>query len=529
MTGTLPPSGPIGAAPTPGGAHGPHRRSGGASAGATRLALALVLAGALASPSDLDAQQRLTLDEAIELARAYSPGLQLARNDEAVADWDLRAARGNLLVPNLGLGTGVQWQGAGTERIGGLTSGELGVGGQPSFLFSSYSLGLSYGLNLASLRAPALARAGREAAAARSAGAEADLVLRVTQAYLDFTRQEEALRLARRQTERAEANYNLARGLADVGTATPLEAMQAEIQVGRARIAVLEAEQGIRTSRLGLLRVIGLERDRDIVPGTGFAPFDMTLDEAELTRLALAGSPELQSLRAGVSVAGRRAASAGAAYWPSVQFQAGWSGFTRQATDDSWVTRQIELGAEQSVAQCEFQNEIFRRLADPFPPQDCTLLALTPEQLQGAIDRNRQFPFDFTRQPPSASVSVSIPIFQGAERRRGVETARIEEENARLRLREAEQGLLSDVATLVAQVRITRAQVELEERNREVAEAQLRLAVGEFEVGAGTFLQVAEAETVAAQADRDHLEALFRFHDAVARLEALTGAMLRPR
>jgi outer membrane protein TolC len=481
------------------------------------------------SPAPLQAQQALTLDEALELARAYNPGFQATMNEERVADWDVRAATGSLFLPTVGASSGVSWQGAGEERIGGLTAGQLGLGGQPSTLFSNYSIGVNYGVSGTTLRAPALARANRAATRARGAQAEADLVLAVTRAYLDFVRQDEAMVLARRQMERAEANLNLAAGMAAVGSATQLEAMQAEIQVGRARVALLEAEQGIRTSRLALLRTIGLERDRDIVPGSPLELMDVDWAEAELTGRALAASPALESLRAGVAVAGRRVGSARAAYLPSLQVQAGWSGFTRQIRDETFLVDQAERGAEQSVAQCEFQNEIFRRLADPFPPQDCSEFELTPGQLSGALERNRQFPFQFTRQPPSASISISIPVFQGVERRRQVETARIEEENARLRLREAEQGLLSDIASLLAQVRTAAALAELEARNREVAEAQLRLARGEFEVGAGTFLDVAEAESVAAQADRDHLEALFRFHDALAQLENLTGARLRLR
>jgi len=500
-----------------------------------RRRLPLLLAGvmlalvAILTPGLSQAQQPLSLDEALELALAYNPGLMATRNEVEVADWDLRAARGNLVLPNLGVGSGISWQGSGEERIGSLTAGQLGLGSQPSFLFSSYSVGLNYSVSGVSFRAPALARASREAARARGGRAEADLVLRVTQAWLDFARQDEALRLARRQMERAEANLNLARGLESVGSATPLEAMQAEIQVGRAEVALLEAEQGIRTSRLGLLRSIGLDRDRDIVPGTPLALGSITWDEEELTRLALASSPDLVTLRAGVSVASRRVASARAGYLPSLSLQAGWSGFTRQATDDAFLLGQVERQAEQLVAQCEFQNEIYRRLADPFPPQNCSQFRLTDDQRAGALDRNRQFPLDFTRQPAQASVSLSIPVFQGVERRRQVETARIEEENARLRLQEAEQGLLSDIASLLGQARTARALAELEERNREVAEAQLRLARGEFEVGAGTFLQVAEAETVAAQADRDHLEAVFRYHETLARLESLTGTRLRGR
>jgi outer membrane protein TolC len=166
-------------------------------------------------------------------------------------------------------------------------------------------------------------------------------------------------------------------------------------------------------------------------------------------------------------------------------------------------------------------------LANPLPLQDCTGFVLTPDLRAQALGGNRQFPLDFTRQPPQASVSVSIPVFQGVERRRQVEVARIEVENAQLRLREAEIAVRADLAALVSAVQRAEALARLEAENKEVAEALLRQARDRYEEGGGTFVQVVEAEAVAAQADRDHLEARFRFLDAVARLNALTGQSQR--
>jgi outer membrane protein TolC len=456
-------------------------------------------------------------------ALAANPGLRATLNEVEVADWEIRSARGSLTFPNLGVSSGFSWQGAGEERIGGLTAGELGVGRQTDFLFSSYSLGVSYGLSGQSLRAPALARASRDVADARAAQARSDLILRVTQAWLDLGRQREALVLAERQLDRARVNERLAESQVAVGMATPLDARQARVQVGRATLAMEDARVGIQTARLTFLQLLGETEDRDVAPGTSFAITSRVLDEATLLTQALQVAPRLQALRAGLGMADRRAASARAAYLPSLQISAGWSGFTRQARDDGFILGQMETRSEAQRAQCQFQNELFRRLADPLPLQDCGRFALTPEMMDLALAGNRQFPFDFTRQPPQAAVSLSIPILQGVERRRQVEVARIEVDNARLRIEEAEGLLRAELAALVAAVRGAEALARLEAENQEVAEALLRQARDRYEEGQGTFLQVVEAEAVAAQADRDLLESLFRFHDAIARLEALTG------
>ncbi len=473
------------------------------------------------------AQEAITLEAAVARALEANPGFRAVRNDVALADWEVRSARGSLTLPSLGVSTGMSWQGSGEERIGGLTAGELGVGRQTDFLFSNYGIGVSYGVSGTSLRAPALALASRQAAEARVAQARTDLVLRVTQAWLELARQREGLALAERQLERARVNERLAESRAAVGVGTPLDARQARLQVGRASLAADDAGEGIRNARLTLLQWMGESEDRDLIPATSFALESVALNAADLQEQALRSAPVLSTLRAGLGIAQRRVALARASYLPSVQLSAGWSGFTRQARDEAFLLDQLESRLAAQEGQCQFQNELFRRLANPLPLQDCTGFVLTPDLRAQALGGNRQFPLDFTRQPPQASVSVSIPVFQGVERRRQVEVARIEVENAQLRLREAEIAVRADLAALVSAVQRAEALARLEAENKEVAEALLRQARDRYEEGGGTFVQVVEAEAVAAQADRDHLEARFRFLDAVARLNALTGQSQR--
>jgi len=70
--------------------------------------------------------------------------------------------------------------------------------------------------------------------------------------------------------------------------------------------------------------------------------------------------------------------------------------------------------------------------------------------------------------------------------------------------------------------------VRLEERNRALAAEQLRLAQERYRVGAASFLELSDAETIRARADRAHLAAVYAFHEALAALEAAVGRRLRP-
>lgn len=486
---------------------------------------ALVAALFLCAAGPLAAQEPMTLEDAIAHARGFNPEYRVAVGEEVLADWDVRAAVGGLF-PTASFSSGLSWQGSGEQRIGGLTAGQLGVGAQPSFLFSSYSLGVNYTLTGASLRAPSRARAARTQTRARIQGAGSDLALAVTRAYLDLQRQSELVGLVRLERERAEANLRLARGQEAVGTATALDVRQAEVQVGRAEVAILQAEQAVVTARLGLLQQMGVDTDREVDPVTRFAVTPVPWTEQELVAAAHEHNPGLAALRAGEDVADVDVAQARSAYYPSLSLQAGLSGFTRRAGDDEFFLAQVEAQTQQFIRQCEFQNELFRRLAEPLPEQDCDEFFLTPEQRQAALDANRNFPLDFTRQPAQLSLTVSVPIFQGLERQRALEAARIQRSSARERARERELALRVEASRLVSAARTAYRTVELEERNRELAESQLRLARAQFELGDVSFLELVEAEAVRAQADREYLEAVFRYHETRAEMEALVGGSL---
>lgn len=476
------------------------------------------------------AARSLSLAEALAQAGAANPDVRIPREEVSVAQWDRRAARANLL-PSLSVGSGVSWQGGGEQRLGGLTAGELGISEQPSWLFSSWDLGLSLTLSGSAILAPREADAGLTAARARVGAAEAALVLDVTRAYLAVLRNEEGVRLAQRELQRAEANLELAEGRVAVGSATPLDARQAEVALGRARVALVRAQGDRRNTSIDLLALLGEpEADREVTLTTRFPVAEpVGLDEEALVALALDRNPDLQALQAQQDRSQVALRSARTAYLPTVQLMAGWSGFSRRAVEGSFLVDQARAQSEAMVQQCLQSNEILSRLTEPMPPTNCGQFVFREEDRQRILEQNRAFPLDFTRQPPSASLSISLPIFQGLQRQRQVEAARVERESARLRTEDRTRGIRGDVIRQVTVVRTALEAAQIEEANREVAEAQLELAREQYEVGMVDFLQLADAEAVLAQAERERLDAIYGYHEALAALEALVGNPLRIR
>jgi outer membrane protein len=491
----------------------------------TLLVLALLFVCARAQ-AQVAVPSRLSLADAIQIARANNPTYLATRNDEALADWDVRQAWGDLL-PTASASSGVSWQGAGEQQFGSLTAADLGFGNQPSFYFSNYNIGLNYSLNLAKVLGPSQAKAQREATRAQIRVSEAALVSQVTNAYVELLRQQEAVRLAEQQLENSRFNLRLAQGQLEVGSVTPIDVGQAEVQVGRSEVTALQSRNALATARMRLLQQLGLPVDQDFEPTTRFELTEPSWTLDELKEIALADNPTLQSRRRAKKSADIGVRSARSSYFPSLSINTGWSGFTREASSSDFQIAQAQARVAGSVAQCVNTNDLYARLADPLPPLDCSRFAFTDAQRQAIISQNDAFPFNFQRSPPSVSMSLSIPIFQGLSRQRNLESARLQRDDLAHQVREQELALEADLAIGLANTRTAYQSALLEERNRTLADQQLRLARERYQLGAITFVALVDAQTVLAQADRDQIAAVFAYHDAVTNLEALIGSSVR--
>jgi outer membrane protein len=485
--------------------------------------LALVFAWTL--PARVGAQQdtlTLTLSDAVRLARDTNPGYLAARNDENEADWAVREAYGSLL-PWASAGTSFSWQGSGEQRFGSLVLAQ----NQPAYYLSSYDLGLTYALDGARLLAPSAARAQRTATTAQIRATEVRLAADVTRAYLEVLRRVEGERLATQELERARFNLRLARGQQEVGAVTPLDARRADLEVGRAEVSLLQASNAINTARLRLLQQIGIEEDRPVQLTSTFALEEPTWSRDTLLAIALQRNPTLAARTANADAGRVLVRQARSAYLPSLSARAGLSGFTRQASSTTGLIQQAQAGVAQQVGTCVLFNEIYRRLATPLPTNDCSSIRFTDEQRNQIVASNASFPFDFTTQPASASLSISLPIFQGLTRERQLESAKVQRDDADLQVREQRIALNADLTIALNVVVTAYRSAVIEDRNRVIGDEQVRLASERYRVGAISIVDLVDAETVKAEADQAYVNAVFAYHDAVTELEAVVGAELR--
>lgn len=491
-----------------------------------RMIIALT---ALVITSDLGAQQApatMSLEEAVQLARRYSPNYRQQVNDESVADWSVRAAYGALL-PSLTVGGGLDWRGGGTPRFGQLSGAELGLSRTPDYLFSDYYIRLAWSVSGGTFFRMAQERAARDATTARIEAAGYTLETNITRQYLSALRARDAVRLAERELASTDEALKLADARVAAGAAPRMDAAQAEVERGRAEVTLLQAQAAAETEKLRLLQSIGLDLNQTVDLTTELAVFEPTWTQEELMQSAMQSHPQLAAARAAESAGRAAARAARMSYLPTISVGGGWSGYTQQSMDESYLINSAQASAERSIASCERTNDLFSRLADPLPPQDCSELAFTESDRAAILSSNSLFPFDFTRQPPSFGLSVSMPIFNGFAREAQVQQASAAAEDAKHQRREEELTRRTTVATSYLAVQTAYRAVAIEERNLVAAAEQLELARERYRLGAGSILELTQAQATMARAEQAHLTALYSFHENLADLESAVGRPLR--
>src|SRR5690606_9294523 len=310
-----------------------------------------------------------------------------------------------------------------------------------------YSLGLGYRLSGETLYRPRQEQAHRRATRARIEASTFSLELEVTRRYLSVLLARDAVNLARQELARANENLKLAEARVAVGAAIGLDARQAEVERGRAEVALLRAENQERTETVRLLQQLGLDLDQEIELISEFPFVEPHWTAEELIGHALASHPQLRSHVAAAEAADAGVRMARTQYLPTLELSMGWTGYTRRATDSDYLIQQYRDQIAADRQNCEFTNERVSRLNPPLPTEDCSRSVPDPAREADLLRNNDAFPFSFTREPFSAQLRLSLPIFNGFGRERRLEAARVAAENARHRLRSEELRIRTEILT----------------------------------------------------------------------------------
>jgi outer membrane protein len=318
-----------------------------------------------------------------------------------------------------------------------------------------------------------------------------------------------------------------------------LDVRQAQVALGQARVALLQAEQLVTVEKLGLFQQMGVPAPDDpavVVLSDTFPIVDLVWTLSDLLSDAQVSNPDLLTLRAQRSAAVANARAARSDWLPRLSLNAGWSGYTFQFTNPDAMAAISVYNAQQSAASntlaCNFQNDLIAGLATPtVSPLDCSSFAFTSADslglVQGIRNDNRAFPFDFTRQPFSASVGISLPIFTQFNRPMQNAQASAQAEDAREFVRARELDVRTAVTRAFYGMQAAHEAIAIQEDNQTAAAEGLRLATERYRVGSGTFFELLDAQLASQNADRDYINAIYFYHESIATLESAVGRPLR--
>ena len=497
------------------------------------LAVAIILPAPAAAQDTTAARTptaTLSLAEALTTARANSPGYRQVLNDAGPARWGVRNAYGALL-PQADVSLGFGYTGSGRSSFGGTTFSQT----SPSYN-SSYGIGLQMQISGRTLSGPSQMKALARATDADIGAAGVQLKQAITTQYLQTLQASAQVDVARQQVSRNEDFLKLAQARYQVGQATLLDVRQAEVTKGTSEVSLLRAIQTENEAKLELLRQMGVVAPVAIDQLKLTDSFPVTAPEFkldELMRMAEEQNPSLRALRARGSAASAGVRAAKSDFLPTLSLSAGWNGYTQQFTNESLLLGQALSGAQGQYQSC-LDNNVIRSSAGLQPTPDCLAASglldptqLQPSVVQGIQSSNNVFPFNFTRQPFSARMTLSLPVFTGFSRHLRLAEARAQREDADESVRARALQVRTDVQGRYLALESAYRTIAVQQASREAAREQLRLAQDRYRLGSGTALELSDAQNAIQRAEGDYVNAIYSYHIAIAALEAAVGRPLR--
>jgi outer membrane protein TolC len=439
----------------------------------------LVALAALSTPRATAAQtaEQLTLQDAVNLALAANPEVRRAREQVSEFRMRVRATRAGAL-PKLDLVVSLQ-----QNRDPGLRNSQFfsrlpSLGGPvPSDALGAFHTGTYF--YQVELEQP-LVQFGRvshalEAARQETQGVETDVeavenrvALDVARAYYDLLLARERLSVLAAERAVRERQVRLVRDRLEIGEATRLDRLQAEVSLANLQPEVLTAESSIRVARVRLNETMGR------APHDAFEPAEDLVSPG--SPVEPAGLPGLMSL----------------------------ADANRAELRRYELTRRV-LQEGEAVVRADLRPEISARAS----------LGINSYKADNLL---RPSFHNWT-----AGITMRWPLFDGHRTGSAVGQLRSQRRQSLLEEETFRARLARDLERASGDLGQARKTIEVATLALEQAREAQRVAEELFNVGAATFLDVLDAERALRQAELARLQAHHAASTALAELKGLVG------
>jgi outer membrane protein len=478
-----------------------------------------VAAGARAQAVDSSQLPTLSLEQAVALALRNNPEYLQVVDTRGPAAARVRSAYA-AFVPNANATLSGGYLAAGNINVSGVTG--LTTGSDQ--IQSSYGLGLSYNLGVATFVNPSLTSANLRATDSDIASAAAILRSNVADAYLLVLVDEANAALQDSLIVSNQIQVDLAKARQAAGAGTPLDLAKAQVGLGNQRIAAIRGNNQTQVDRLALFQLIGVPQPAGVRLTTRIPVTEPTFTLDSVLALARASNPALIALRARAVAAGKGVTSAKGTFIPTLSVFAGWGGYANQFTNNNFPVNAATQQYNSAVSQCNTEDSV--RAGVGLASLNCA--AILPPDTNAIIKTNKAVTsWNFTKSPFQASATFTLPILDGLQRVQQVEDAQATRNDAQYRVRSQELRLTADVTSAYLTLIAALQAVTLSRETMDQALLALKLAQERYRVGSATAVELSDQRDQYQRAVDGLLTSTFDYHRAFAALERAVGRPLR--
>ena len=409
--------------------------------------------------SPLLGQQRLSLQDCINIALEKNFSLQATRNTTNQAENDVRGSL-NYILPTVSTSASGAKFTQGPEQTITQVQVTDSVTGQTRLIYrptltdkqsiNSYNFNFDVSQPLFDggnmFYQMSKSRADRNAARFNLDNRTNETIRIVAQYYIDLLKQEKLLEVNNLAMQRSQDNLDKTQKMFEIGSRAKVDVFRARVNYNNDRVSVLNQETTVKQARQTLNIALGnepnapLEIEQDFNLDYTLQPLETLVDEA------LSAHPELGRL------------------------------------EQTVVSRKKTVGISRSVflpSVGGFFN--YNRRNTQF------------DQVYGSLDQNWN---------TSVGVRVSMNLLNGFSDQVNYQNARISEKNARLDLEEYKLNLRANIARLYESYRNQLEVIQINRENVEASREEYRLANERFRLGSGTSLDVRDAQVNLTDAER---------------------------
>lgn len=300
-----------------------------------------------------------------------------------------------------------------------------------------------------------------------------EVVLNTKQAYFALLQAKRLVIVAQKTLEQSDDHVKQAEAFFRAGSKPRFDVTRAEVERNSAKLSLINAKNTVRIRTIALYNAMGTEPGADLdiadvmVVSWEPAPYE------DVKEQALKARPEMQKMEADIEAARSRVKAAQANYFPTLSANGAYN----------WAHGTQEMGSFNGVP------------------------------LRGDIQDSW-----------NAGITLSLPVFEG-----GLTRGRVSEARANLLVLEAQrdtlrQSVLMEISQAYADLESGKVRIDVMESSLQKARENLFIAQGRYKAGVGPNIEVTDAQVASVNAETDHVQALYDYQLAIARLLKAIGS-----